>query len=56
MGDYFMIEPEFHWWTENNKKDGVILEDMFYYSSENNPNWLTIDDLKVMLSNLEVES
>lgn len=56
MGDYFVIEPEFRWWTENNIKNGTALDDSFYYSSENNPHWLTKEDLKVMLSTLKVES
>lgn len=56
MGDYFVIEPEFHWWTENNIKNGTALDDFFYYSSENNPLWLTKEDLKVKLYTLEAES
>jgi len=54
-GNYFVIEPEFLWWTENNNKNGVSLDDLFLYSSENNPVWLLSADLKAILSKIEVE-
>ena len=56
MGNYFVIEPEFHWWTENNNKGGEMLEDLFSYSSENNPVWLSSEKLKEILYKLMIES
>lgn len=55
MGNYFLIEPEFHWWTESNNKNGDILEDLYFYSSENNPDKLSSTDLKTILSKLDIE-
>lgn len=56
MGNYFLIEPEFHWWSENsNRKEGLTLEESFYYSSENNPVWLSSRDLKALVAKMGFE-
>lgn len=46
---FFVIEPEFHWWIKNNCKDGKKLKDGFRYSSDNNPIWLTREQMRRIL-------
>lgn len=46
---FFVIEPEFHWWIKNNCKDGKKLNDGFRYSSDNNPVWLTREQMRRIL-------
>jgi len=46
--DCFVVEPEFHWWTTENLKGGKRLPDNFRYTSENNTEWLTTEQLLKM--------
>lgn len=47
VGDYFVIEPELHFWKENNQTiNGKRIPEDFYYSSDTNKSWLTIEELK----------
>jgi UDP-N-acetylglucosamine 4,6-dehydratase len=39
-GAYYVLIPEFAWWN------GKQLPDGFSYRSDNNPQWLTVDDLR----------
>jgi UDP-N-acetylglucosamine 4,6-dehydratase len=43
-GAYYVLIPEFAWW--NGKQLGKALPDGFSYRSDNNPQWLTVDDLR----------
>ena len=45
MGDYFIIQPEFPWWT-NERTEGRELPQGFTYSSDNNTEWLTVEELR----------
>jgi len=47
--DFFIVEPEFHWWSKNNHSGGKKLKDGFRYSSDNNPRWLTKEEMKKLL-------
>ena len=47
--DFFIIEPEFHWWCDDNFKDGKALKDGFRYGSDNNPQWLTKEEMQKSL-------
>jgi len=49
FGDYFAIEPEHPFWNRDNLKDGEPLPDGFNYTSDNNSQWLTKEELKGML-------
>ncbi|MBM4177329.1 UDP-N-acetylglucosamine 4,6-dehydratase (inverting) [Candidatus Gribaldobacteria bacterium] len=49
MGDYFVIEPEFPFWTEDKINQGKSLPEGFIYSSESNDQWLTPDDLRQII-------
>ncbi|MCG2690420.1 UDP-N-acetylglucosamine 4,6-dehydratase (inverting) [Candidatus Parcubacteria bacterium] len=46
MGKYFVIEPEFPFWTEDKANQGKVLPEGFTYESSTNDQWLTPADLK----------
>lgn len=50
--DYYVITPEFTWWG-NKLTGGQKLPESFEYSSETNPKWLTIEQLKDMIGELD---
>lgn len=43
---YFVIQPEFPWWTEELCADGRALPDNFKYTSDSNTEWLSINELR----------
>lgn len=43
--DYYVIAPEFSWWTVE-KLEGKTLPDGFEYNSAINDRWLTVDELR----------
>ncbi len=47
-GDVFVIEPEAASWTYNKRK-GTPLMDGFRYSSDENKEWLSVEDLRAMI-------
>ena len=47
MGDYFIIQPEFNWWQ--GKHEGETLPDGYVYSSDNNTQWLSVEELGGMI-------
>lgn len=46
---YYVIQPEFPWWGNENVNHGRELEENFRYSSERNEEWLAIDELKKLV-------
>ena len=50
--NYFVVEPEHHFWGEGNYKKGKLLPSNFIYSSGNNDHWLTKAELNKMLEEL----
>lgn len=46
--DFYVIQPDFKWWSADNHKGGKPVPDGFKYSSDNNTQWLSIDDLRKM--------
>ena len=50
---YFVIEPEFPFWQKDNFKEGKPLPEEFKYSSDTNKEWLTKEELREILKNLE---
>jgi len=50
---YFVIEPEFPFWQKDNFKEGKPLPEEFKYSSDTNKKWLTKEELREILKNLE---
>lgn len=49
LGDYFVIEPQFAFWNNQNNKEGKVVGNNFSYSSDNNTQWLD----KNQINNLE---
>ncbi len=50
--NYFVVEPEHHFWGKRNYKKGKSLPSNFIYSSGNNDHWLTKTELNKMLKEL----
>jgi len=50
--NYFIVEPEHHFWGKGNCKEGKSLPSNFIYSSGNNDRWLTKAELNKMLEEL----
>lgn len=48
--DMFVIQPAQPWWGEGNLDDGAALPDAFSYSSDNNPEWLSVDEIRNMVA------
>jgi len=54
--DCFVIQPEFPFWTEDTYWDmtGETLPDGFRYTSQNNDNWLSISQLRELISGKDI--
>lgn len=50
FNDYYMIQPEFPWWSTEYSKKGRKLPFNFIYSSDENTDWLTVDELKRLVN------
>lgn len=50
--DYYVIQPEFKWWAEENKRGSKQLADDFEYVSNVNDDWLTIEQLQEVLNDM----
>jgi UDP-N-acetylglucosamine 4,6-dehydratase (inverting) len=50
--NYFIIEPEHAFWNKDYFKEGKSLPSGFKYSSDGNNQWLTKEELKIMLEEL----
>jgi len=55
FNDYFAVEPEYRFWNKDNFKDGRTLPDGFEYTSGNNDKWITKEETKEILKNLQIE-
>ena len=50
-GDYYVIAPNFPWWSdEEHAEGGSPVEEGFLYSSERNSWWLSASELKAMVA------
>lgn len=49
----FIIEPEFHFWDKDNFREGKLLPDGFEYRSDTNDKWITKEEMKEILINLD---
>jgi UDP-N-acetylglucosamine 4,6-dehydratase/5-epimerase len=54
--DYYVIEPEFHFWKKDNLKFGKALPEAFSYTSANNTWWLCQDELKLMMTEFHAKA
>ena len=46
---FFVIEPEHPWWKRERWEGGKTLPDGYRYSSDNNTQWLTVEELRRMI-------
>jgi UDP-N-acetylglucosamine 4,6-dehydratase len=46
VDDMFVIKPEFPWWGDGNWKEGETLPEGFAFTSDSNPLWLKVEDLR----------
>ncbi|MFQ5458408.1 MAG: UDP-N-acetylglucosamine 4,6-dehydratase (inverting) [Myxococcota bacterium] len=46
---FFVLEPEHPWWKSEKWEGGEALPDGYRYSSDNNTEWLTVDELRKMI-------
>lgn len=47
--DYFVIQPEFPWWKNENSDGGKPLPEGFTYISNVNEDWLSVDQLRELV-------
>ncbi len=52
--NYFVIEPEFNFWSRENLKDAKKLPVGFKYSSDKNDKWLNKEELKKLLDSFKI--
>jgi len=43
---YYVIQPELSWWSTEKNKEGKKLPEGFAYTSDNNSDWLTVEQLR----------
>jgi UDP-N-acetylglucosamine 4,6-dehydratase/5-epimerase len=48
LDSMFVIRPAYRWWSDGNWAAGRILPDGFKYTSDNNPVWLSLDQIREM--------
>ncbi|MCL5056544.1 MAG: UDP-N-acetylglucosamine 4,6-dehydratase (inverting) [Actinobacteria bacterium] len=48
LDKYYVIQPQFPWWSRENFSGGRPVPDNFRYSSDTNTWWLTIDELRLL--------
>ncbi|SDK04027.1 UDP-N-acetylglucosamine 4,6-dehydratase (inverting) [Sediminibacillus albus] len=46
---YYVIQPEFSWWSNIYELEGEKLPEGFKYTSDTNTDWLSVDDLKILV-------
>lgn len=49
--DFYVVQPDFHWWNRDNWKGGKKLPEGFKYASDKNTKWLTVEELRGLASN-----
>jgi UDP-N-acetylglucosamine 4,6-dehydratase len=49
---YFVIQPEFPWWSKENQNEGKALIDGFKYTSDLNDEWLTVEQLRDLVESV----
>lgn len=49
---YYVIQPEFPFWSKKFAKGGMVLPEGFIYASDNNTEWLTIEQLRDLAEGL----
>lgn len=50
--DYYVIQPELAWWPQGQLNGGKALPDGFAYTSDNNNEWLNIEQLRDLVEEM----
>ena len=50
LHDMFVIKPLHPWWNADNWNDGQQVNEGFQYTSNGNPHWLSMDELRKLLT------
>ena len=51
---HFIVYPHFEWWSPKEiQKGGKLVEPGFEYSSGNNTEWLSVEELRYLLEHVE---
>ncbi|EKN67671.1 UDP-N-acetylglucosamine 4,6-dehydratase (inverting) [Schinkia azotoformans] len=50
---YYIIQPEFPWWSEGYTAAGKSLEEGFKYTSDTNTKWLSVDELRELVEDMQ---
>lgn len=56
FGQYYVIQPELSFWKSGAEMGGKLCPDGFSYSSENNKQWLTREELKTIINTVKIEN
>jgi len=48
--NYYIIQPEFPWWSKKFAEGGKELPDGFSYTSDSNTDWLTVEKLRELVN------
>jgi UDP-N-acetylglucosamine 4,6-dehydratase len=51
--DHYVIEPDFDWWESKNYTEGEKLENEFEYNSGNNDQWLSVEEMRKLIEELD---
>lgn len=49
---FYIIQPEFPWWSDEKVNGGKVLQDGFKYTSDTNKDWLTVEELRMLVEQL----
>jgi UDP-N-acetylglucosamine 4,6-dehydratase/5-epimerase len=49
---YYVIQPEFPWWSEEYVSAGKYLKEGFKYTSDNNTEWLNVEELRALVEEM----
>jgi len=56
-GDFYVIEPELQWWGgSHTTRGGKRVPENFVYSSDINPHFLTVDEIRTLVKQFEKEA
>ncbi len=52
LGDMFVVQPVQSWWEDDNWREGWPLPEGFRYCSDNNSQWLTVEQLQTLVEGM----
>ncbi|MFJ9463537.1 UDP-N-acetylglucosamine 4,6-dehydratase (inverting) [Viridibacillus arvi] len=52
FNEYYVIQPEFSWWSKEFSEGAKTLDESFSYTSDNNTEWLSVKQLRDLVDNM----